>query len=140
MKPTRTQVVTCASLLAAALTVSVVAFAMSKGKGDKWAELDQFKSGLPTKLASSTTSAGAFDIQALGQKLSSMRIDEMPVCVQEEISADQYIELAEVAESIQGNQKVMLQLNRLLDSEAGLSDCQFRVLTFATARPANSSK
>jgi hypothetical protein len=127
------------TIAAILLAIGVVAAAVinhSSSKADKWSELDDFKAGLKIKLASSVVDAGQFNISVQAGKLEAIRIDGMGVCTSEEISAEQYIELAGFNEElVKAYQGVAIQLNGLLANDKGISDCQFRVLEDALSKP-----
>lgn len=127
----RRNMVVIGSLLCIALASSALAIAFHAKPLDNWSQVDEFKKELPSKLQSTEGLKTNFDIAALAQQLSALRVNGMPVCAADEISAEQYIELSVVAEKVTAYPDVTLQLNALLDTENGLSDCQFRVLEAA---------
>ncbi len=99
---------------------------------DKWAELEAFKAGLPTLLVDSQGDPAKFNLVELGNQLGSIRVDGMQVCAHEEISADQYVKLSAIAESLSGKPGASRQLRTLLESSSSATDCQFRVLEAST--------
>lgn len=103
---------------------------------DRWAKVDDFKKGLPALLHDSQSSLPNFVITDLARQLSSIRVGGFPVCADEEISADQYIQLSEIAKKLDRYSNVTSQMNKLLDTPAGITDCQFRILDGATASTA----
>lgn len=120
----------CITIVAATAT----ALSFDKKTDDKWSELDAFKSKVRDNLAMSKVEQKGFNIALLAEELAGLRIDDMAVCASDEISADQYIQLASIADALSQNAQVTVQLNGLLKGKKGLSDCQFRVLDFATAK------
>lgn len=132
MFTTKARKVLLISTIAIGLAVAAVAYIPLATEESKWAELDSFKTELPALLGGSDNDPRVFNIKTLAEKLGAVRVDGMAVCAPEEISAEQYIELAEVVQRIEAHNSVMAQLNDLLDSDKGISDCQFRVLVAAT--------
>lgn len=116
------------SLIFVVFASSALAIAFNSQPEDSWAQHDDFIKALPAKLQSSQGNQSEFNIVALARQLSEIRVDGMPVCTVEEVSAEQYIELSAVAEKVSVYPGINLQLNDMLDSNAGLSDCQFRIL------------
>jgi hypothetical protein len=113
--------------LAAVAVVSTFTFK----KEDRWAQVDAFKASLPTKLAESDSSPVSFNIEELGNQLGAFRIEGMAVCAPEEIAADQYIRLSEIAQKFSAYKSVTIQIKNLLDQPTSITDCQFRVLDIA---------
>lgn len=101
---------------------------------DHWREVEDFKKGLPVLLSKSTTDPASFNIATLAQQLSEVRVGGYAVCANEEVSAEQYIQLSEVANKLVGFKSVTAQMNELLDTATGITDCQFRILDGATAK------
>ncbi|MPQ69248.1 hypothetical protein [Pseudomonas sp. MWU12-2323] len=125
-----------AGFVIAICLASAAVISASSQKIDKWAGLDEFKASLQAKLASSAGNADQFNIASLAGKLAAFRIDGMAVCAPDEISAEQYIQLAAINEKLTANYKgVAAQLNDLLAKDTGITDCQFRVLDTATTPP-----
>lgn len=110
---------------------SVFAFSKKAPIQDKWGQVDTFKAGLSDTFKASDGRAPGFDVVRLGKELSAFRVDGMPVCADEEITADQYIELSDLASKLAEYTGFTPQLNSILDSPAGLTDCQFRVIQSA---------
>jgi len=119
------------SAICIALASSALALTLKNSPKDKWAEVDNFKAGLPAKLESSQGRSSLFNIVELSRLLSRYRIDGMPICAMEEVSAQQYVELSVLANKLAKYPPLTMQLNALLESEEGLSDCQFRILQAA---------
>lgn len=118
--------------IAAIATFSgVFAFSSKSPLEDKWSQVDDFKTALSTAFKASGGSAPGFDVIRMGKELSAFRVDGMPVCANEEITADQYIELSELASKLAKYPGFTPQLNAILDSPTGLTDCQFRVIQSA---------
>lgn len=120
-----------AGLAAVATITSVFAFSSKAPSEDKWSQVDTFKAGLNTAFKASGGAAPGFDVVRMGRELSAFRVDGMPVCAQEEITADQYIELSDLATRLAGYPGFTPQLNSVLDTPNGLTDCQFRVIQSA---------
>lgn len=104
---------------------------------DRWAKVDDFKKGLPALLSDSQANPQNFVITDLARQLSSIRVGGFPVCADEEISSDQYIQLSEIAKKLDRYSIATSQMNKLLDTPAGITDCQFRILDGATASTAS---
>lgn len=102
---------------------------------ESWSTVDDFRKGLPTLLSNSGESPGAFNIEALARRLFKVRVGGLPVCSPDEVSAEQYIHLSEIAHKLEGFENATAQLNSLLNKPSGISDCQFRVLDGATTLP-----
>ncbi|MFL1449306.1 hypothetical protein ACI77O_12995 [Pseudomonas tritici] len=130
------------ALLCFVAVTTALAYSFNQGteKEDKWADLDNFKAELPAKLQASMSTPGSFNLQKLGDELAQFRIDEMPVCATDEISADQYIELSDVSNGLDSNPGVTMQLKKILETDKGISDCQFRVLAVAISKPRQLGK
>nr|WP_192963205.1 hypothetical protein [Pseudomonas fluorescens] len=103
---------------------------------DRWSKLDDFKKGLPALLSASQANPEKFVITDLARQLAGIRVGEFPVCADEEISADQYIQLSEITKKLDGHSNATSQINKLLDTPAGITDCQFRILDGATVSTA----
>lgn len=132
MFTTKTRKVLVIPTIAIGLALAAVAYILLAPEESKWAELDSIKAELPALLEGSDNDPRVFNIKTLAEKLGAVRVDGMAVCVHEEIAAEQYIELAEVVQRIEAHNSVMAQLNDLLASDKGISDCQFRILVAAT--------
>lgn len=102
---------------------------------ESWSTVDDFRKGLPTLLSNSGKSPGAFNIEALARLLFKVRVGGLPVCSPDEVSAEQYIHLSEIAHKLEGFENATTQLNSLLNKPSGITDCQFRVLDGATTLP-----
>lgn len=107
---------------------------------DRWRVVDDFRKGLPVLLSNSDNEPGSFNIEGLARQLYAVRVGGLPVCSPDEVSAQQYIYLSEIAHKLERFENATAQLNTLLDTSAGISDCQFRVLDGATATPGISKK
>lgn len=106
---------------------------------DNWKKVDDFKNELPTRLQDSYADPHLFVITDLARQYSAIRVGGFPVCADVEISAEQYIQLSEIAKKLVRYNGTTSQMNKLLDSPTGITDCQFRVLDSATVRGSSVS-
>lgn len=91
-------------------------------------EVDAFKASLAPKLIKSPTD---FSIRSAALELGRFRVDgEFAVCSPDlEVEAKQYVTLMTYLDEISPKfPTIAAEVNSLLDSDLGLSDCQFRVL------------
>ncbi|MQT58377.1 hypothetical protein GHO41_13640 [Pseudomonas sp. FSL R10-0399] len=107
---------------------------------EHWQSMDDFRKGLPVLLSNSDKTPGTFNVEALARQLYNVRVGGLPVCTPDEVSAQQYIYLSEIAHKLERYQNATIQLNVLLDNPHGISDCQFRVLDGATYIPGVTQK
>lgn len=119
--------------------IGALVFTGSSLHPERWRTVDDFRQGLPKLLASSDQTPGTFDIQSLARQLYSVRVDGLPVCSPDEVSAQQYIYLSDIAQKLERFRNAAGQLDSLLEKPDGITDCQFRVLDGATFIP-NASK
>lgn len=115
-----------------ALAATALSYALNSKPEDRWASVDNFKHGLPGKLRSSNGASPGFDVTALASELAKFRVKGMPVCAEEEVAADQYVELSAIAVKLSPYSALTLQLNSILDTPEGVSDCQFRIFQWAS--------
>lgn len=113
---------------------------VSAKPADKWAELDAFKITLKAKLNAAVTGTASFDLEGEALKYGTIRVDGMAVCTSEEISPDQYIDLADInVELLKKAPAVAFKINKILEKGNGLSDCQYRVLVASIPRMSPST-
>lgn len=93
-------------------------------------ELDAFRASLGPILMHSPA---AFNLADLAARLGAIRAGGYAVCAPDEITAAQYLDLAEIADVLMSAApSVAAQLNAILDGDQLLTDCHFRVLEVAT--------
>lgn len=124
----RQRSVTLCAFATFAFGIAALSYAFHSTPEDRWARVDDFKRSLPGKLRSANGEAPGFDLKGLAGELARFRVEGMPVCAEEEVTADQYIELSTIAANLSNFRALTLQLNAILESPTGMSDCQFRIL------------
>lgn len=107
---------------------------------ESWSTVDDFRKGLPALLSGSDSSPERFNVEALARKLYTLRVNGFPICSADEVSAQQYIYLSDIAHKLERFDHATAQLNALLDKPNGITDCQFRILDGATTIPGVTKK
>lgn len=107
---------------------------------ERWSVVDDFRKGLPVLLSKSNSSPASFNVEALARQLYTVRVNGYPVCSTDEVSAQQYIYLSDIAHKLERFDHATAQLNALLDNRNGITDCQFRILDGATTIPGVTKK
>ena len=133
MKVCKLKKIAIGALLTAIVAATATAFSIQSRVNNKWSEIDAFKTKLLVNYGDEGVDSNTFNISRLAEELGKLRIDGMAVCASDEISADQYIQLASISNALSKHPHVKVQLKVLLSGDRGLSDCQYRVLDFATA-------
>lgn len=127
------------AILALALAVCAFFAAMNRGPAalddetHTFDDVDRFKASIGVSL---DKSPGAFTIKSAAETLGSFRLKGgFAVCSNSvEIEAAQYVELSGLIESFNKvHPSVTVESFKLLDSDLGVSDCQFRVLQVISA-------
>lgn len=118
---------------------SIYALSTKERVADHWSEMNEFETRLAKTVNDDPADIDFIDSAVL---LSEVHVKGLAVCANSEISAEQYIEITEIADAIGGEleAKIYKDVDRALDQNGFASDCLFRVIQKASAnliRPSN---